>query len=83
MKKYGIPIALFAVFEAVAVLVKPASYFSLLRVRCDTQKCISCGKCKSVCPMDIDPADPSRRRKNGTDCILCFACVKACPKDAL
>ena len=46
-------------------------------------KCISCGKCKQVCPMDVDVTDNSRKRKNGTECILCMECVKNCPKDAL
>lgn len=67
----------------VAVFMKPMSYFSLLRIKCDTSKCINCGKCKSVCPMDVDMTDNSRKRKNGTDCILCFECSKQCPKKAL
>jgi len=67
----------------VTVFLKPMSYFSLFRVTCDTSKCISCGKCKRVCPMDVDVTDPSRKRKNGTECILCFECVRNCPKGAL
>lgn len=67
----------------ITVFLKPASYFSLLRVKCDTEKCISCGKCKRVCPMDVDVTDPSRKRKNGTECILCMECVKSCPTKAL
>ncbi len=67
----------------VAVFMKPMSYFSLLRIQCDQSKCVSCGKCKRVCPMDVDVTNNSRKRKNGTDCILCFECVKACPKKAL
>lgn len=67
----------------VTVFLKPMSYFSLLRVTCDKEKCVSCGKCKTVCPMDVDMTDNSRRRKNGTECILCMECAKACPKKAL
>lgn len=67
----------------ITVFMKPMSYFSFIRVKCDTDKCISCGKCKKVCPMDVDMTDNSRKRQNGTDCILCFECVKACPKKAL
>lgn len=67
----------------ITVFLKPMSYFSLLRIKCDKNKCISCGKCKSVCPMDVDITDNSRKRKNGTECILCFECSKNCPKDAL
>lgn len=67
----------------ITVFLKPMSYFSLLRIRCDPNKCVSCGKCKRVCPMEVDVTDNSRKRKNGTECILCFECVKHCPKDAL
>lgn len=67
----------------ITVFLKPMSYFSLLRIRCDKEKCISCNKCKSVCPMDVDVTDNSRKRKNGTECILCMECVKNCPKNAL
>ena len=67
----------------ITVFLKPMSYFSLFRITCDKRKCISCGKCKTVCPMEVDMTDNSRRRKNGTECILCMECVKACPKKAL
>ena len=67
----------------ITVFLKPMSYFSLLRIKCNKEKCISCGKCKKVCPMDVDMTDNSRKRENGTECILCFECVKSCPKDAL
>lgn len=67
----------------ITVFLKPMSYFSLLRIKCDTNKCISCGKCKRVCPMNVDVTDYSRKRENGTECILCFECVSNCPKDAL
>lgn len=67
----------------ITVFLKPMSYFSLTRVTCDKSKCVSCGKCKKVCPMEVDVTDNSRKRKNGTECILCFECVKACPRKAL
>jgi len=67
----------------ITVFLKPMSYFSLLRIQCDKEKCVSCGRCRKACPMDVDMTDNSRNRENGTECILCFECVKACPKDAL
>ena len=67
----------------VTVFLKPMSYFSMLRIQCDKDKCISCGKCKKVCPMNVDITDNSRNRKNGTECILCMECVKNCPQNAL
>ncbi|MDE7234331.1 MAG: 4Fe-4S dicluster domain-containing protein [Ruminiclostridium sp.] len=67
----------------ITVFLKPMSYFSLLRIKCDKEKCVSCGKCRRVCPMNVDMTDNSRKRENGTECILCFECVKNCPKNAL
>lgn len=67
----------------ITVFLKPMSYFSLLRIKCDKSKCISCNKCKRVCPMDVNMTDNSRKRANGTECILCMECVKNCPKNAL
>lgn len=90
---YIVGIALAYIFEdnrafckyicPITVFLKPMSYFSLVRIKCDTGKCISCNKCKQVCPMDVDMTDNSRKRKNGTECILCMECVRSCPKDAL
>ena len=67
----------------ITVFLKPMSYFSLVRIKCDKDKCIRCGKCAKVCPMDVDVTDNARSRRNGTECILCMECVKACPRDAL
>lgn len=67
----------------ITVFLKPASYFSLLRVKNDTSRCVSCGRCRKVCPMDVDMVDNSRGRKNGTECILCFQCMEECPQKAL
>ena len=67
----------------ITVFLKPMSYFSMLRVQCNKDLCVNCGKCKQVCPMDVDVTDNSRSRKNGTECILCMECVKNCPKKAL
>ncbi len=67
----------------ITVFLKPMSRFALFRVKCDKSKCVSCGKCRKVCPMDVDPTDNTKKRKNGTECILCMECVKNCPKKAL
>lgn len=67
----------------VTVFLKPVSYFSLLRVHCDEDKCIHCGKCLRVCPMNVEVNKESRKRKNGTECILCYECTKVCPTKAL
>lgn len=67
----------------ITIFLKPASYFSLVRVKKDEDKCIDCGRCKEVCPMEVDMTDNSRKRLNGTECILCAQCIDACPENAL
>lgn len=67
----------------ITVFLKPMSYFSMVRVKCDKEKCVSCNKCKRVCPMNVDMTDNTRKRENGTECILCMECIDKCPKDAL
>ena len=72
--KYICPITLF---------LKPASYFAIMRVKCDDTKCIKCKKCLRNCPMNVDMLDNKRSRKNGTECILCMKCIDECLKKAL
>lgn len=67
----------------VTVFLKPMSYFSLMRIKVDGGACVSCGKCKRVCPMNVDVTDNSRKRENGTECILCMECANQCPKQAI
>ena len=67
----------------VTVFLKPASYFALLRIRYNESKCVHCGKCVKVCPMNVDMLDDKRSRKNGTECIQCVRCVQECPQKAL
>ena len=67
----------------ITVFLKPMTYFSLMRITCNKEKCINCGKCKRVCPMNVDVTDNSRNRLNGTECIKCMECVMNCPKGAL
>lgn len=90
---YGVGIALAFILKdnrafckyicPITVFLKPMSRYSLLRVWVDEDKCVSCGKCKKVCPMNVDVTDNSRNRIDGTECILCMECVENCPKQAL
>lgn len=52
---------------------------SLLHLECDKTKCNECGKCKSVCLMDVDPSKQSR----SSECILCGRCTHECSQHAL
>ena len=52
---------------------------SLLEIKMDEQKCVSCGKCAASCKMDVDV----RKTPNHTECIRCGKCITACPAEAL
>ena len=70
-------------FCPITVFLKPASYFALSRRRVKQEKCISCNKCKKICPMGVDMLDNKFSRRNGTECIQCMKCVNECPGQAL
>lgn len=67
----------------VTTFLKPMSYFSLIRIKVDINKCINCNTCVKACPMDVDMLNPNRSRTNGTECILCLECAKTCPQQAI
>lgn len=52
---------------------------SFYRLTIDESKCIRCGKCARVCPMDVDPV----KHPQSAECIRCGACAAACPTGAI
>ena len=52
---------------------------SLLQMKVDGHKCVSCGKCARACKMDVDVT----KTPNHTECIRCGMCVSACPTGAV
>lgn len=52
---------------------------SLLGIKVDEHKCVSCGKCARVCKMDVDVT----KTPNHTECIRCGKCITSCPTDAI
>ena len=61
---------------AIYGLLNPVSMY---RVRLAKQRCIDCGICQEICPMDINPA----RQTASAECIMCGKCIEACPHQAL
>ena len=56
--------------------------FSDRRFRVDDEKCIRCGTCVSVCPMNnIKLVDDKVTYKHNCEC--CLACIHWCPKVAI
>jgi len=51
----------------------------------DEAACISCGKCRKVCPVNcIDiVADTKKMRIRTPDCLTCHACEAECPTGAI
>ena len=52
---------------------------ALHRFRIDREKCVDCGLCRKVCPMDI----PVQKTPNSPECIRCGKCRKTCPHNAI
>ena len=52
---------------------------SLLGIKVDDNKCVSCGKCAKACKMDVDVT----KSPNHAECIRCGKCITACPTDAI
>lgn len=59
---------------------KTKNYSDKLKI--DMSKCISCGKCISVCPMDNLAMEKSKVKASGK-CTMCYRCINRCPKQAI
>ncbi|MBQ7145126.1 MAG: 4Fe-4S binding protein [Oscillospiraceae bacterium] len=60
-------------------LYAPFNRVALYRMRLSEDRCVACGKCARVCPMQVDPS----KTPNSGECIRCGVCVGACPTKAL
>ena len=59
---------------------KTKNYSDKLRV--DEDKCIGCGKCEKLCPMNnIKIVDKKVVQNN--QCTMCYRCINNCPKQAM
>lgn len=68
--KYICPLgAIYALFNRV----------SIYRYQVSAEKCVGCGKCEQVCPMQIRP----HLEANHPECIRCGACKQACKFGAI
>lgn len=52
---------------------------SKYQLQVDKERCIDCGLCQKVCPMQL----PVNEILEKPDCVKCARCVEACPKEAL
>lgn len=69
----------------IPVIQKLTARFALFKVELDAAKCIRCGACEKICPMDIPLLAymKDNKRITSTECIMCAECIKVCPKRAV
>ncbi len=53
--------------------------FSVYHLHVDDKKCISCGACSRLCPMEISPVFSP----DSAECIRCGKCAGQCPEQAI
>ena len=53
--------------------------YAFYRLSFDADKCIGCGRCKKVCPIELEPT----KEFNSAECVRCRRCVEICPTRAL
>ena len=59
---------------------KTREYSSKLKI--DEEKCIGCGKCEKLCPMN-NITIVERKAVSGDRCTMCYRCINKCPKEAI
>lgn len=52
---------------------------SIVGLQLNKETCVSCNKCKNVCPMQVNPCE----KPDSSECIRCGVCAKACPKKSI
>ena len=65
--------------------MKLPAKFSLVKIRPSGNKCIGCGKCNKICPMDVDVQKyiENGLKVKSTECIFCRNCIHICPVKAI
>ena len=59
---------------------KTRSYSDKLKI--DNKKCIGCGKCIKLCPMNNIHLD-KQKAVSGNMCTMCYRCISKCPTQAI
>jgi polyferredoxin len=69
----------------VSLVMKLPTRISLIKIRPSKNKCIECGKCNKICPMDVDVKNYilNGQKILSSECILCGECRKNCPVHAI
>ncbi len=52
------------------------------KVKVDIDKCIGCGICEKLCPMNNISIN-EQKAVSGESCTMCYRCINKCPKQAI
>jgi len=56
----------------------------MYKIEVDEKKCIGCGDCVDVCPVDVyEMQDEKSVPVNAEECIGCESCIEACEQEAI
>ena len=53
--------------------------YSCYQLNFAADKCVACGRCKKICPIELDPT----KDFSSAECVSCGKCKKICPTRAL
>ena len=69
----------------VSLVMKLPTKLSLVKMSPSGNKCIECGKCNKICPMDVNVKNyiKNGQRVLSSECILCGDCKIICPVMAI
>lgn len=59
----------------------PISKIGAFRIRNNKELCTSCGKCDSICPMNVVISETEN--VTSAECINCMECTSVCPENSL
>lgn len=80
--------------EGIGVLYRMAGFFGQRlyfghktknysdKLRIDGNKCIGCGKCEKLCPINNIKVTDKKAVQNN-QCTMCYRCINNCPKQAI
>ena len=73
------------IFCPVSLIMKLPTRLSLVKIKPSGKKCIKCGKCNEVCPMDVDVRKyiENGKKVTSTECVFCRNCINICPAKAI
>ena len=53
-------------------------------VTVDEEKCVGCGECVDVCPVEVfEMVDEKSKPVDVDECLGCESCVEVCEEDAI